>query len=502
MHPRTRSALALSTGLLVAAATLTTMPAARADTAATYAGPTPLHVPDTISAVLGTTTVAVPDQGPASPYPAVGTVSGVAGTVTDVDVRMITTHSNPADLDVMLVGPGGQHTTLMSDAGGSADLSSRSLVFDDEAATEVPAGSIGSNERFRPTDVDAGPADSFPAPAPSDLTSQPLGAFDGTDPNGTWKLFVSDDTVADKGLVSYWTAYITTTSRTQPFPSTITVSGSAGVVTDVDLELKKLSHTWASDLDLMLVGPDGRRAMVMSDTGGVTTAADITLDDEADAQVPAVDAITTGRYAPVDRPDTCELNGDAFPAPAPSSVGVGTALATFDGVSANGEWQLFVVDGCPLDEGDLAEGWALHITTTDPAPQAAGSTTPVPAPAPAGPAPDTSHPRVTTTTPTTGARSRASADVTARLSEKVRAGTVSGRSVFLVLSGGTRHLAATVSWLPGTRTVVIDPARALRHETGYRVVVTTAVKDLAGNRLDQRPARAGLQPKTWTFTTR
>jgi len=33
-------------------------------------------------------------------------------------------------------------------------------------------------------------------------------------------------------------------------------------------------------------------------------------------------------------------------------------------------------------------------------------------------------------------------------------------------------------------------------------VVTTAVTDPAGNRLDQNPAKAGLQPETWRFTTR
>ena len=39
------------------------------------------------------------------------------------------------------------------------------------------------------------------------------------------------------------------------------------------------------------------------------------------------------------------------------------------------------------------------------------------------------------------------------------------------------------------------PVRALD-----RVTVSTAVTDLAGNRLDQS-TRKGLQPKRWTFTT-
>ena len=33
------------------------------------------------------------------------------------------------------------------------------------------------------------------------------------------------------------------------------------------------------------------------------------------------------------------------------------------------------------------------------------------------------------------------------------------------------------------------------------MTVSTTVKDLAGNGLDQSLSRTGLQPKRWTFTT-
>jgi len=75
-------------------------------------------------------------------------------------------------------------------------------------------------------------------------------------------------------------------------------------------------------------------------------------------------------------------------------------------------------------------------------------------------------------------------------------------SAYLVRKGTTRHLPAAVTWAPGTRRIVIDPAKRLRAGTTYRAVVTTAVTDLAGNRPDQNPAKAGLQPETWRFTTR
>ena len=39
-------------------------------------------------------------------------------------------------------------------------------------------------------------------------------------------------------------------------------------------------------------------------------------------------------------------------------------------------------------------------------------------------------------------------------------------------------------------------------DTTYRVVITSAVLDPAGNRLDQNPTKPGPQKKTWRFTTR
>ena len=47
-------------------------------------------------------------DGVASPYPLPISVSGLTGTVTDVNLVLPgLTHSGPGDLDVLLVGPGG-----------------------------------------------------------------------------------------------------------------------------------------------------------------------------------------------------------------------------------------------------------------------------------------------------------------------------------------------------------------------------------------------------------
>jgi hypothetical protein len=41
----------------------------------------------------------------------------------------------------------------------------------------------------------------------------------------------------------------------------------------------------------------------------------------------------------------------------------------------------------------------------------------------------------------------------------------------------------------------------LANGSKYKGVVTTGARDEAGNQLDQHPTTAGLQQKTWTFTT-
>ena len=58
----------------------------------------------------------------------VGTVSKVTVTLKNMN------HTFPDDIDVLLVGPGGQKLLLMSDAGGSADIVNNTYTFDDTAA--------------------------------------------------------------------------------------------------------------------------------------------------------------------------------------------------------------------------------------------------------------------------------------------------------------------------------------------------------------------------------
>jgi subtilisin-like proprotein convertase family protein len=150
-------------------------------------------------------------SGAASPYPSTISVSGVTGTVSKVTVTLLNiSHSFPDDVDVLLVGPGGQKTLLMSDAGGGNALSGVTLTFDDAAESLLPDSTAISPGTYRPTDFDT-TTDSFPAPAPAGPHGASLAAFNGLNPNGTWSLYVFDDATQDTGSIAGgWRLTITT----------------------------------------------------------------------------------------------------------------------------------------------------------------------------------------------------------------------------------------------------------------------------------------------------
>jgi subtilisin-like proprotein convertase family protein len=444
-------------------------------------------------------------SGPGSPYPSALEVDVPAGqVVTDVEVDVEIDHEWPDDLDLMLVGPTGQSTVLMSDVGGGTAAQDISLTVDDEAPQLLPDSQPLSDGDFRPTNLSGG--DAFPGPEALTGSAGPsLGVFDGTQAAGTWQLLAVDDATGQVGQVNWWLHL--TLQPTQPlYPSSLTVSGLPQPVTDVDLLLDDVHLPDVQNASLLLQGPTGAGVLVLNNLSNAygTNHADIVFDDEATAGLPfGNEEITSGSYRPYEGAMSPDL-----PAPAPGEQVWAQSLDTYDGAPADGTWRLFAYCSDEYSScGEIAGGWGLRITVAGDAGSGTTPTSPPPtAPAPttssAPPATDTLAPRVAATAPRATGRSGVRADVTARLSEKVRPGTVTRRTAYLTRAGSTRHLGATVSWQPGTRTVVIDPARALRHGTRYRVVVTTAVKDQAGNRLDQRPARSGLQPKTWTFTTR
>lgn len=124
---------------------------------------------------------------------------------------------------------------------------------------------------------------------------------------------------------------------------------------------------------------------------------------------------------------------------------------------------------------------------------------------PPDPTADQKAPRVTSTVPSGDAKQAkvgTRAKVKVSFSEPVRPTTITRTTVRLLVGRKATPVKARLRYHADRHRVVLTPRRALRAATTYRVTVTTRIKDLAGNRLDQVPGKAGLQKATWTFRTR
>ena len=141
------------------------------------------------------------------------------------------------------------------------------------------------------------------------------------------------------------------------YPSPIAVTGMRGSIRDVNVRLNTFTATYPHDLQVLLVGPGGKTAILMAYVGGGSDISDVTLtlDDEASPWTQG--PLLPGAYRPANKGNELEFND---PAPA---AGHNTALSVFDGSTPNGTWRLFVRDDYgPLDSGTFGGGWALEIT--------------------------------------------------------------------------------------------------------------------------------------------
>ena len=88
-------------------------------------------------------------------------------------------------------------------------MSNVNLTFDDQAAKALPNEDPAASGSYKPTNYgpstpDACPnegGDAWPGAPPGPYGSA-LSVFDGTDPNGTWSLYVVDDCGGDAGKIN------------------------------------------------------------------------------------------------------------------------------------------------------------------------------------------------------------------------------------------------------------------------------------------------------------
>ncbi|MCI0360198.1 MAG: hypothetical protein L0211_17105 [Planctomycetaceae bacterium] len=151
-----------------------------------------------------------------------------------------------------------------------------------------------------------------------------------------------------------------------PYPSTINVAtpNVTASIVDVNATLTNISHTFPDDIGALLVSPSGAKVRLMADVGSGADILNVTLtfDDEAAGGLPDDAQIVSGSFDPTTGVILGPSNATPanFPAPAPASPYSGV-MSAFDGVSASGTWNLFVLDDTVGDSGSIAAGWSLNI---------------------------------------------------------------------------------------------------------------------------------------------
>lgn len=164
--------------------------------------------------------ITILDGRAALPYPSPIVVSGITDPLVSVTATIVKlTHTFPGDIDILLVGPTGITLMLMSDNGDGADVVDITITFAD-GAPPLPAVLVSGT--FSPPS--AAQFDTMPAPAPVGPYGTTFAPYLAADPNGTWNLFVVDDSGVDVGdIEGGW--FLTFTTSPVPEPTTMILGG-------------------------------------------------------------------------------------------------------------------------------------------------------------------------------------------------------------------------------------------------------------------------------------
>lgn len=289
------------------------------------------------------TTGPITDFGPGAPTSFTIPVSGVTGSLWDVDLTTFFVHGACADLDVTLKSPSGREVVVTTDNGFGGGVFDGTL-WDDNFNDPV-------TDHFFTVNVVATPL------SPEGR----LSAFRGDTPNGNWVLTVTDDTTSVAGSLTSWSLDLATvpqapavnsvsftSSPNVPIPSpgtvvdVINVTGLTAPVAEVRVYVELL-HTWSDDLEVFLISPTGTRVVVITDCGGNND--DVfngTTFDPSSTAAPS---------------DATYVTGIAIPLLAPEG-----SFDSFLGENANGQWTLEVRDDFGSDLGTFVR-WDLFVDT-------------------------------------------------------------------------------------------------------------------------------------------
>ena len=151
-------------------------------------GPTPFASTDVPTSIITTGT-----------YSSIDTVSGLPDFLTDINVTVNFNFTLDSGLILELVSPSGNAVTLAAGLGGSNGANYTNTTFDDAAGNPITTAAAPFTGTFHPI--------------------SPLSVFNGSNPDGTWRLVVQDTASGKTGSLTGWSLQIaasdpSTTSNT------------------------------------------------------------------------------------------------------------------------------------------------------------------------------------------------------------------------------------------------------------------------------------------------
>ncbi|HEV2814361.1 MAG TPA: hypothetical protein VGW10_13990, partial [Solirubrobacteraceae bacterium] len=147
--------------------------------------------------------------------------------------------------------------------------------------------------------------------------------------------------------------------KASPYPSSVSVQGRTGRVTDVAVTLRGFEHERPADVDVLLVAPSGEKAIVFADACGATPheSVNLTIFERAGAgDIPDTGPCDQGVYAPANHPGL-----DSWPNT--SDFDTVADLDRFERELPNGQWSLYVIDDRTDKVGRIGSGWSLTLVT-------------------------------------------------------------------------------------------------------------------------------------------
>lgn len=148
-----------------------------------------------------------------------------------------------------------------------------------------------------------------------------------------------------------------------PYPTEISISALPATMSDgfavsgVRVTLNGFSHTFPSDMVVVLSSPSGRNIALMRGCGADTDAVGTTLAFDSASTTDVVPSVS-GVY----RPTSC-TNAYTLNAPGPAGPYT-TALTPLLTESWLGTWRLWVADKQNGDAGQISGGWSLEFRVT------------------------------------------------------------------------------------------------------------------------------------------